>query len=280
MAEKRMFAKSIVNSDAFLDMPLSTQALYFHLCMEADDEGFVGNPRRIQRIIGASDDDMRILLTKRYLLTFESGIMVVKHWYINNYIQSDRKKETTYLEEKNMLTIDSKKAYTERYKNELDTQCIQNGYNLDTQIRLDKNRLDKTSIDERENAHTHEEEIDYTSDLDCLSGIPTLQEVKDFITLKEYPIDAEYFYNYYMAQGWKRNGYPIENWQSLVIQWGRKENMQNGLKDIAQKEQQEKPQYRPQQNVVPNFEMRKYTQQEMDDIFNSISANNISDDDI
>ena len=114
MAEKRMFAKSIVNSDAFLDMPLSSQALYFHLSMEADDEGFVGNPRRIQRLIGASEDDMKILIAKRYLLEFESGIVVVKHWYINNYIQKDRAKETTYLEERSALKLDSKNSYVER----------------------------------------------------------------------------------------------------------------------------------------------------------------------
>ena len=89
MATRRMFSQSITDSDAFLDMPLSTQALYFHLSMKADDDGFVNSPKRIQRNIGASDDDLKILIAKRFILVFESGIIVIKHWKIHNYIQSD-----------------------------------------------------------------------------------------------------------------------------------------------------------------------------------------------
>lgn len=90
-----MFAKAIIDSDAFLDMPLSTQALYFHLAMRADDEGFVGNPKKIQRMIGASDDDCRILISKRFILTFQSGIVVIKHWRIHNYILFSRENTAT-----------------------------------------------------------------------------------------------------------------------------------------------------------------------------------------
>lgn len=113
MAERRMFAKSIISSDAFLDMPLSSQALYFHLSMRADDEGFVGNPKSIQRMIGASDDDCRILSAKRFILSFPSGIIVIKHWWLHNQNRLDRFKTTTYVEEKEQLTLDEKKAYTE-----------------------------------------------------------------------------------------------------------------------------------------------------------------------
>ena len=112
MAEKRMFAKQIVDSDAFLDMPLSAQALYFHLAMRADDDGFVNNPKKIQRMIGASDDDCRLLIMKRFVLAFESGVIVIKHWRIHNYIQKDRYKETAYQEEKSMLVVKDNKAYT------------------------------------------------------------------------------------------------------------------------------------------------------------------------
>lgn len=128
MADRRMFSKTIIDSDVFLDMPLSTQALYFHLSMQADDEGFVNNPKKIQRMIGASDDDFKILITKRYILTFESGIIVIKHWKIHNYIQTDRFKPTTYIEEKATLTLDEKKSYTE---------CIQPVSKLDTQISIE-----------------------------------------------------------------------------------------------------------------------------------------------
>ena len=143
MAERRMFAKSIVLSDAFLDMPLTARCLYFTLGMMADDDGFVGSPKAIMRQCGASVDDMNVLLAKRYVLLFESGVIVIKHWRMNNYLQSDRHKKTTYIEELNTLEIDSKGAYTEKRSNlegseSMYTECIQNVY-------TDKYRLDKDS---------------------------------------------------------------------------------------------------------------------------------------
>ena len=105
MAERRMFAKTIIDSDAFLDMPLSTQCLYFHLSMRADDDGFVNNPRKIQRMIGATDDDARILISKQFIIPFDNGIVVIKHWRIHNYIQKDRYKPTMYEGEKEQLQV-------------------------------------------------------------------------------------------------------------------------------------------------------------------------------
>ena len=112
MAERRMFAKTIIDSDAFLDMPMSTQALYFHLSMRADDDGFINNPKRIQRMIGASDDDLKLLIAKSFIIVFESGVVVIKHWRIHNYIRGDRKKDTTYKEEMALLNIKENGAYT------------------------------------------------------------------------------------------------------------------------------------------------------------------------
>lgn len=113
MAERRMFSKTIVDSDAFLSMPMSTQALYFHLAMRADDDGFVNNPRKIARMVGAAEDDMRILIGKRYILAFDSGVIVIKHWRLHNYIRKDRYNETLYLNEKAELYIKSNGAYTD-----------------------------------------------------------------------------------------------------------------------------------------------------------------------
>lgn len=127
MADRRMFSKKIIDSDAFLDMPLTTQALYFHLSMRADDDGFVSNAKRIKTMIGASDDDLKLLIVKRFVLTFESGVVVIKHWRIHNYIQKDRYTPTTYVEEKSTLSLDAKNAYTE---------CIHDVSNLDTQDRV------------------------------------------------------------------------------------------------------------------------------------------------
>jgi hypothetical protein len=112
MAERRMFAKTIIDSDAFLDMSPSAQALYFHLAMRADDDGFVNNPKKIQRMVGASDDDCRLLIAKRFVLTFESGVIVIKHWRIHNYIRGDRKKETSYTKEMSMLMEKGNGAYS------------------------------------------------------------------------------------------------------------------------------------------------------------------------
>lgn len=124
MAERRMFAKKITESDAFLDMPSSTQMLYFHLSMNADDDGFVNNPKKIQRMCGASDDDFKLLLAKSFVLLFESGVIVIKHWKMHNYIQADRYRPTDYVEEKSMLGLKKNKAYTLDV-NKMDTKCIQ-----------------------------------------------------------------------------------------------------------------------------------------------------------
>lgn len=115
IAERRMFAKTIIDSDAFLDMPLSAQALYFHLSMRADDDGFVNNPKRIQRVIGCNDDDYNVLVAKRFILTFASGIIVIKHWKIHNYIRQDRKKDTAYPEEMALLEEKNNGAYSFRH---------------------------------------------------------------------------------------------------------------------------------------------------------------------
>lgn len=139
LAERRMFAKTIVTSDAFLDMPLSARCLYFTLGMFADDDGFVNNPKSIMRQVGASQDDLNLLLVKRFILTFESGVIVIKHWKIHNYIAKDRYKETKYIEEKSTLMLDEKGAYTE---------CIQDVYKMDTQVSIGKDSKGKVSLGE------------------------------------------------------------------------------------------------------------------------------------
>lgn len=126
MAQRRMFSLHIVDSDAFLDMPQSSQLLYFHLAMRADDDGFVGNPKKIVRLVGTNEDDYKILIAKRFILTFQTGIVVIKHWKIHNYIQNDRYHETQYTEERKSLFIKQNGAYTDN---------IQNGYSLDTEVR-------------------------------------------------------------------------------------------------------------------------------------------------
>jgi len=142
MAERRMFAKTIIDSDAFLDMPQSTQLLYFHLSMRADDEGFINNPKRIQRSIGSSDDDLKILIAKKFIIPFESGVVVIKHWRLHNYIRNDRFKETVYQDEKRMLEIKENGVYTQS-----ENLGIPNAYQCETQVSIGKDRIGKVSID-------------------------------------------------------------------------------------------------------------------------------------
>ena len=161
MAERRMFSKVVIDSDTFLDMPLSAQALYFHLSMRADDDGFVNNPKRIQAYVGASTDDLKILLAKHFLIPFESGVVVIKHWKVHNYIQKDRYKETYYQAEKALLEEAPKtKEYTRKPNldtnciqtvSNLDTNCIQTVSNLDTQVRdRDRDSIEIETVEGRD----------------------------------------------------------------------------------------------------------------------------------
>jgi len=137
MAERRMFAKTVIDSDAFTDMPVSARLLYYDLSMRADDDGFINNPKKIQRMIGVSEDDLKLLIIKNFIIPFESGIVVIKHWKIHNYIRNDRYKPTNYKEEKCQLETKENGSYT---------LGIPNGYQMDTQVRLGKVRLGKVSL--------------------------------------------------------------------------------------------------------------------------------------
>lgn len=142
MAERRMFAKTIIDSDAFLDMPATSQLLYFHLSLRADDDGFINKPKTILRMVGCKDDDMNLLIMKKFIIPFESGVVVIKHWKIHNYIQNDRYSETKYKNEKAQLVLDENKAY--RLQNH---ECIQDVSIMETQVRLGKDSLGKDRKD-------------------------------------------------------------------------------------------------------------------------------------
>lgn len=155
MAERRMMSKSIIKSDTFLDMPATTQNLYFHMLLDADDDGFINAPKSIMRMIGAKDDDMKVLAAKQFVIPFESGVVVIKDWKIHNYIQNDRYKPST-LPERDLLNIQKDKTYT--LKNDvsrMDTECIQTvsigkdrlGKDRLGKVRIGKDRVGKDSID-------------------------------------------------------------------------------------------------------------------------------------
>jgi hypothetical protein len=235
MAERRMFAKSIIDSDAFLDMPLSTQALYFHLSMRADDEGFVNNPKKIQRMIGASEDDAKLLILKRYILTFDSGVIVIKHWKIHNYIQNDRYKPTTYIEEKSQLTLDEKKAYTE---------CIHNVSRVDTQDRIDKVSIDinkKKVVDTTKEKESPTTSTTLNSLLSCFENI-TLDV--DFLD-NAYDIDK-------LIEKVKESSY-LQSFNTLSAVLSKyDEIMQDKYKDFGIKRTASK---KPEQRIYSKYDM-------------------------
>lgn len=150
MAERRMMSKSIIKSDTFLDMPATTQNLYFHMLLDADDDGFINAPKSIMRMIGAKDDDMKILAAKQFVIPFESGVVVIKDWKIHNYIQNDRYKPST-LPERDLLNIQKDKTYTlKRDVSTMDTECIQTvsiGKDRLGKDRLGKDRKGKDRLD-------------------------------------------------------------------------------------------------------------------------------------
>ena len=210
MAERRMFAKTIIDSDAFLDMPSSTQSLYFHLGMRADDEGFINNVRKIQRVVGASDDDLKLLIAKRFVIPFETGIIVIKHWKLHNYIRKDRMKETVYTAEKALLSEKENGTYSlcQPTVNQLATNC---------QHRLGKDRLGKDSIDN-------------IADKPQKKFIPpTLEEVTNYCKERNNSIDPQQFIDHYTANGWFRGKTKIKDWKACVRTWEKNERPKEDL---------------------------------------------------
>ena len=213
MAERRMFTKKITESDAFLDMPSSTQMLYFHFSMNADDDGFVNNPKKIQKMCGASDDDFKLLIVKSFIILFDSGIIVIKHWKMHNYIQADRYRPTDYVEEKSMLGIKSNKAYTLDVS-KMDTECIQNGYiGKDSigKVSIDKNSIDKGR--KGESVRGEKAKRFYP---------PTLDEVKQYCEERKNNIDPMAFIDFYSSKGWMIGKNRMKDWKAAVRTWERK----------------------------------------------------------
>ncbi|EQC90918.1 DNA replication protein [Lactococcus lactis subsp. lactis bv. diacetylactis str. TIFN2] len=144
MAQRRMFSKEVTTSDLFVDMPSSSQLLYFHLGMEADDEGFIGNAKMLSRAYVSNNDDLKLLEAKGFVIAFPSGVTVVKDWNLNNKIRKDRQKPTIYTEEKTLLSLDSKGSYL--LGNQVSTIPQPNDNQMSAQDRIGEVRLGKDSI--------------------------------------------------------------------------------------------------------------------------------------
>lgn len=223
MAERRMFAKSIIDSDAFLDMPLSAQALYFHLSMRADDEGFLGNAKRVRSMIGASEDDFKLLIVKRFVIVFEDGITVIRHWRVHNVIQKDRFKETIYVDERSRLGFDKNKTYTEC----VETPCIQVGNETETQVRLGKVSLDKGRLGEDAPQSVAASNTRFKK--------PTVEEIAAYCAERKNNVDPQAFFDFYESVGWRVGNKPMKDWKACIRTWEHREQASGSGKPTADK---------------------------------------------
>lgn len=213
MAERRMMAKSVIKSDQFLDMPATTQNLYFHMLLDADDDGFVNAPKSIMRIVGAKEDDMKLLIAKQFVIGFGSGVIVIKHWKIHNYIQSDRYKPSIQPERK-LLDVTANKEYqlNTDHVSTMDTECIQDV--SVGKVRLGKVRLDKTIEGECEKPHSPKRKT-FTK--------PTIDEIQDYCIERNNNVNAEHFFDHYESNGWKVGKNSMKDWKAAVRTWERSE---------------------------------------------------------
>lgn len=206
MAKKRMFSLGVLETDAFMDMPLSAQALYFHLNLRADDDGFVGNPKRITHTIGANMDDLKLLVAKRFVIAFEDGVIVIKHWRMHNAIKKDRYTQTNYVEDLKLLQIKENGAYTMSGA-QMEHKRSTDGAQMAQTCSVDKVSIDKVSIDKKSNSDRKR----FTK--------PTLDELKAYISEKNLRVDAQKFMDYYDSNGWKVGRNPMKDWMATVRRW-------------------------------------------------------------
>ena len=242
MANKRMFTMKIVDSDAFLDMPLSAQCLYFHFNMRADDDGFIGNPKRIMRLLGASEDDLKLLIVKRFLLTFEDGVIVIKHWRMHNTLSKYRYHETQYLDEKSMLRIKENGSYSFDSGEPIDDSKLLEA-KKDSGEQKEDNR--RTNGEQAENKRRTDGEQVETTDLDLFldldKGIdkekkeskerkkfvsPSIEKVQQYLDSVGSQVDAEAFVAFYESKGWMVGKNKMKSWKAAIVTWEKR----NGLK--------------------------------------------------
>ena len=202
MAQRRMVSLKIVDTDKFLEMPQTAQCLYFHLLVRADDDGFIGSVRKIMRILGNTDDDLKILIAKQYVIPFQSGVCVIKDWLIHNYIRSDRYNETIYKNEKLLINKGEDASYELKNKNGK-PNVIPLVDKRETQVRLGKNSIDKEKNKFKK---------------------PTLEEIKNYISEIGSNVDANEFIDFYSANGWKVGKNPMKDWKATLRGWDRRNN--------------------------------------------------------
>ena len=202
MAEKRMFTKKITDDDNFISLPSSTQALYFHLNQGADDDGFNNQVQMAMWKAHASIDDLKVLMAKNYIIRFESGVIVIKHWRMHNTLRKDRYTPTSFQDELRLLGIKENGAYT------LGCQTVAK--------RLPQDSIGKDSVVEDSIGDSNKPQKRFTK--------PTIEEVQAYCDERNKGVDAQKWYDYYSANGWKVGKNPMKDWKAAVRTWERGDN--------------------------------------------------------
>lgn len=228
MANRRMFSLDVIDTDKFLDMPVSAQCLYFHLGMRADDDGFIASPKQIMRFTTCTQGDIRILIENGYVIPFESGIVVITHWRQNNYLRCDRYTKTVHTKEFSQLVLENG-VYT-------------NGtpYGIPSDIPpddTDKIRLDKNRLDNKNRRFTP----------------PSLEEVQTYCKERNNSVNAESFIDFYESKGWMIGKNKMKDWKAAVRNWEKKETGSS--------------QQKPVQTKFHNFDQREYEKGTFDELF-------------
>ncbi len=216
MAQKRMFSLQVVDTDKFMDMSTSAQALYFHLGMHGDDDGFVASPRKIARAAGCNDDDMRLLAAKGFIIPFDSGVVVITDWKINNALKNDRYKETIYQAEKAALRSDKSGKYI--LGSNVVPKCIQNGSKVEPQHNLTKRNLTEPSKTESIAADKPPTRPRFTP--------PTLEEVREYCAEKGYHVCPDRFVSFYESNGWMVGRNKMKDWRAAVRGWNSRDRQE------------------------------------------------------
>ena len=223
MADKRMISKKVVNTDAFMGMPTAAQALYFHLVVNADDEGFVGNPRSIRDSVGAAEEDLTLLVDKNLLIDFGNGVIVVRHWKVHNTLRHDRFCPTIFIEELAKLMVADSGVYCVR------SVATEGEASVATQYSVNEGNINKGNIGESESTPAPDSGGNKSSRF----VEPSVAEIKAYCSENGYEVDAGRFYDYYESKGWKVGNAPMKDWKAAVRNWVRRE--QNPPQDGSRK---------------------------------------------
>lgn len=218
MADRRMFSREITETDAFLDLPLSSQALWFHLGLHADDDGMVGSPKSVARLVGASADDLGLLVAKGFLISFDSGVVALRHFRVCNTLKRDRIKPSVFQAELSTLELDDGKIYREKgHLNSSVPDGFQPGSTLDPNARQVASSSVPQVMEVMEGRELIKEERPAQRKR---FAPPSLDEVEDYAKEKGIKLDAGHFMDYYMAQGWRlSNGNQMKDWRAAVRNW-------------------------------------------------------------